>query len=477
MKKLCLLLWSFVIEFLPVTAYAQTGTRMELDSVLCLGLPVVEVVTEDSIEPTAEQAEKPEGTSGQSVVNATKVPGRLRIWSPAGETVYDSGEFEAGQSGMTIKIRGNNSALQKLKPYKVKLQKKADLLRRGDEARFKDRNWLLLKEYRQSLNIPIGFRVSTLVGMPWTPACKEVNLLMNGLYRGIYLLTEQVSRNPRCRINVDEDTGFIVERDIYWWVAPLWFETGMVQGNWMKYTLKYPNEDEVTEERIEDIRRQMNGMEAGIRADDYEGVLDVRSFAAWLLVHDLLGTSDGGGSNRFMAKYDNTEESRVFMPCVWDFDTNFRMDSIWSALHDYQGSYHYNLFASQNKAFAKAYVQLWKEVSPLVVEEMETWLDSLLRSEESRALDVSRRMERQCGFYPYVSVEKNVEVARDWFRQRKQWMDEHIAEVDTVDGRNAIEQIRILESVNRQSFDLSGRRLSAPPAKGLYIENGKVKGR
>ena len=45
MEKLSILLCSFVIEFLPITANAQTGTRMELDSVLCLGLPVVEVVT------------------------------------------------------------------------------------------------------------------------------------------------------------------------------------------------------------------------------------------------------------------------------------------------------------------------------------------------------------------------------------------------------------------------------------------------
>jgi hypothetical protein len=29
--------------------------------------------------------------------------------------------------------------------------------------------------------------------------------------------------------------------------------------------------------------------------------------------------------------------------------------------------------------------------------------------------------------------------------------------------------------VNGQSFDLTGRRLSSPPAKGVYIENGKKK--
>ena len=38
-------------------------------------------------------------------------------------------------------------------------------------------------------------------------------------------------------------------------------------------------------------------------------------------------------------------------------------------------------------------------------------------------------------------------------------------------------QIVNSKSVNRKCFDLSGRRIAAPPARGLYIEDGKVKGK
>ena len=62
---------------------------------------------------------------------------------------------------MTIKIRGNSTPYFDKKPYKIKLQKKGDMLCRGD-SKFNDKNWLLIKDGDESINAFIGFKTNEL---------------------------------------------------------------------------------------------------------------------------------------------------------------------------------------------------------------------------------------------------------------------------------------------------------------------------
>ena len=454
------------------TSVAAQPLHMALDEVLELGLPVVEVVTVDSIEPTAERIEAPDYCPvGRSITNATKVPGRLAVWEADGRLRYESLLYRKERSGMTIKIRGNNSGLWTPPPYKVKLEKKADLLGRGDETKYADKHWLLLREWRQTLNIPIGLKVNELLGLSWTPACEHVNLLMNGKYRGVYLLTEQVRRNPRCRIDVDKETGFIVERDIYWWNEPVSFETTMVNTFWQRFTFKYPDEDEVTDAQVAAAQAAVNRMEAAIADGTYDEFIDVRSFAAWHLGHDILGTYDCSGANQFYSKRDDTDDSRITLGPLWDFDTNFYQQDEWSRFHD-SGSYLQPLLKSPNKAFAKALVRRWEELSPILVERMMVYLDSLEASPAGQGITRSRQLLRPTS---YVSTHENVEEAREWFSTRKEWLDVHIAEIDTMDASPVAAPNE--EREDGAIYDLAGRRWPAHQRKelptGVYILNAK----
>ena len=131
MKKLFLFtIISFSIFLVSNTCQAQT-----LEEALGYGLPVVVVNTVNGEEPTAERVVAPEGCLGKSIINATKVPGRVRIYNPgdAENPIFDSGEYAENISGMTFKIRGNTSAKRPKNPFKIKLQTTADLLMRGDK--------------------------------------------------------------------------------------------------------------------------------------------------------------------------------------------------------------------------------------------------------------------------------------------------------------------------------------------------------
>lgn len=105
----------------------------------------------------------------------------------------------------------------------MKLQKKDDLLRRG-EKRFKSKHWVLLKRGYSTDDL-IGFEVNRIVGMPYQPAYEYVNLFLNGEYRGLYMIAENIRRDPSCRINVDAETGFITELDVFYQLENLYFTT------------------------------------------------------------------------------------------------------------------------------------------------------------------------------------------------------------------------------------------------------------
>ncbi len=139
---------------------------MPLTDIIAKGLPVLCVETIDGEEPTCDYVSAPPGCMGMTITNATKVPGRLVIYRQLQGTdslIYDSGDYENNVSGMTIKIRGNTSAYADKKPYKIKLQRKCDLLMRGDDNKYKDKDWLLLKDpYLLTL---AGFTISQMLGM------------------------------------------------------------------------------------------------------------------------------------------------------------------------------------------------------------------------------------------------------------------------------------------------------------------------
>lgn len=115
-------------------------------------------------------------------------------------------------------MRGNTSAYYENPPYKVKLQAKSDLLQRGSSV-FNNKHWALLNQLTtRDFKSIIGPEVSRLCGLGWKPASRYVNLVLNGRYRGLYLLSETVKEGPsRCNISA---SGYIMECDPYWWTLP-----------------------------------------------------------------------------------------------------------------------------------------------------------------------------------------------------------------------------------------------------------------
>ena len=394
---------------------SQTKTLLEL------GLPLVILNTVNNEEPTCDYVAAPYGLAGAGIKNASKVPGQLIIMKDS-NILYNSGSFEKDKSGMTLKIRGNTSAYGEKKPYKIKLEKKADLLFRNNDDIFKDKDWLLLKY--DNLKTMVGFKLNELMMMQWTPQCQFVNVVLNGDYRGLYLITESVKRNTNCRIDVDK-TGFIIEYDPYWWNEEVCFVSDWSYS--LDYTFKYPDEDDVTAEQIDYIKQCIDTLETCIlEGGKYEEYLDVDSWARWILAHDILGTLDVFGSNIFITKFDNTDGSKLKMANMWDFDSVFYMSDTWANSHASYSLYFEKLFKSNNTIFKDTYKSLWNIVNPSIFNEMNTFLSSFEKSEIADCINRSIILDNKRWGTSDYSVSAVIKKSKSWFESRQVYLNNAI---------------------------------------------------
>ena len=464
-RKLILLIF---ILFCINEVIAQ-NTDFSQENIDKIGLKVIHIETENNEEPECEFAEAPEGCMGMTSINAKKVKCRIYI-TLKGDTLYDSGMFEKNQSGATIKINGNTSAYFAIPgnyPYKIKLQKKADLLNRNNE-RFDDKEWRLIND-GYTLNTIIGIKISELLQFSWTPAYTPCNVFINGDYRGCYLLIESVKRNKDCRINVDKTSGYIVERDPYWWKENRFFTTNyFASSKGYRWTWKYPDEDDVLLEQEDYITQFINDTEQSILNGTYSNYIDIKSFAKWILAHDILGSKDSGGTNLYVAKYDDTPNSLLEMTVLWDFDSNFRMEpGEFSKCHNNAGDfYFYNLFNNTNNSFTSKYKELWLQIKPTLLSTITQYILSITDSEYGRALESSRMLHyNRWGYTPYETIGELAQEAINWFNNHLDKLDVNI---NKLADNTSISAIKTKEKYD--VYNLLGNKVYKPK-KGIYIKN------
>ena len=133
-----------MLLMMPLTSLAQTSEDV-LKEYSGLGLPLICITTTDGLDPTSEGIMHPEGSYvGSSITNVVPKEARMQIYR-ADTLWYDSGDYEKDKSGMVIKHRGNTSATNyPNKPFKLTLQKKADLVMTpyDDDTDRRSKHWV-----------------------------------------------------------------------------------------------------------------------------------------------------------------------------------------------------------------------------------------------------------------------------------------------------------------------------------------------
>ncbi len=382
-------------------------------------LPVIRFETENGVIPTCEPQLPPDaGLAGQTIKNNEYVRGTLEMTGTAAGHVV---------TGMKMKVRGNTSAngIDK-KPYKLKLDEKADLLGLGSSYAGKD--WVLLNT-GYSLNTFISGIVASECRMEYVPAMRFVNVILNGDWRGIYILTQPVQEGKNY-VNVGRN-GYIFENDSYWWSeGEVWFKT-TYQPYQMGYTFKYPDMTGNNDPKVTALQRYMQFVEKKIYSCDESvwNYIDADTFAGWIMARDILGQSDAAGSNIYfyLEDFDANDYSAnlLKMGPLWDFDSAFDVAGAWSPQHTVEFLHHHYLFMMDT--FRNVYTMQWQALSPHLLSDIDRHLDGLVSS-QGKAIDESRKLDSARWKTAYTPLEQEVKKDRDWLAARIRWMDIRIGE-------------------------------------------------
>ena len=90
----------------------------------------------------------------------------------------------------SIKLSGQTTSTYPKKPYKIKFDKKQEIL--GLSGKYK--KWVLLANYldKSLIRTLLAFKISRIIGLEFTPRCEPVDRIMNGNFRGNYLICDQI---------------------------------------------------------------------------------------------------------------------------------------------------------------------------------------------------------------------------------------------------------------------------------------------
>lgn len=448
--------------------------------------PVINIVTIDSVMPSYDIIYPPEGASGVGITNNNHVPGRMVI-TLKGDTIYDSGTYIKGESGMRIKVRGNTTgAYLAQHPYKIKLSKKADLLNR-DKKKYKHKDWALLSMYtwhpqmknsETNTTTLFGLELARAIGMPWEPETEFVNVVLNGQYQGLYYLIETIDKGE-ARINIS-DTGFVIENDPYWWNEDgKYFRTNHQLSN-LGYTYKYPDPDDVNDSIKNELQEYMNLIEEHIwNRQDTKEYIDETSFATWILAHDILNTSDIIGSNMYFWKedmlLDNINSTKLMMGPLWDFDSSYRNDeNSWTGYHQESNSYFPQLFLQDE--FYEKYKELYAENRPTILKHMTDYCNQI-EEKYGKAFEESMKLHKT--IYPG----EGANTLHEQLTELLEKLDSRLKALDVlIANPTGIVNIQSTENKQFKRTDILGRDFSntkketLPP--GIYIEhlsNGCIK--
>lgn len=294
----------------PLTFVLKTNngsTKEYVVNIKFMCLPKIYIHTENN----AEILDK------ENYVNST-----VRIEDPS--KIYTDGTPFESTAG--IRGRGNSTWDMPKKPYKIKLDKAANLLGINSD----DKDWALLANYsdKSLLRNIVAFKISEIVGMRWTPKSVSAEVYLNDKYLGVYTLTDhkEVSEK-RLNLNLAEENGavegdYFMELDFHYDEGER-FKTDLKQ---LPIMLKDP--EEVSAEQFNFVKDFFNKAEAVLYSDKftdpeegYHKYIDINSFVDYFIVQELSKNCDGNmRGSCYLSIIDNKIIEQSF---VWDFDIAF----------------------------------------------------------------------------------------------------------------------------------------------------------
>lgn len=467
-------------------------------------------------------------TNGNTIVDEPKITATMGVINNGKGVVNKlSDSFTDYNGKIGIEIRGKSSQSFPKKQYSIELRDDAgegiDSVLIGMKA---EEDWVLYAPYadKSLVRNALTYELAHRIGVE-APHCRFCEVVINGEYKGVYLLTEKIKRDKN-RVDIqktsskhnsgDELTGGYILKIDKIDGNEYWTSTNAYQGfPALKYIWVYPKPEKITNEQKDYIKGSVDSFEKLMMSGSYNNPetgyssrVDIHSAIGMILMNELSNNMDGYRCSSYLYKKAYSNGGKFYMGPIWDYNYAYGNDPYHYGM-SYTGwhieetrEFENNPFKTPfwwrrmwtdsdfNLRFAQRYHQLRKK------EFTKDYLNNIIDSLVNVLGDAATRnfqkwpvLNHKIGPSPIHvgSFTKEVQFLKTWLTNRINWMDMQVEEpTDVIDPlfeeridvypNPFIDYINIslnsveINEVNLTLYDVTGRVVW----QKLGVENSSV---
>ena len=462
MKKSFLLVFFVILTavlLMTGAAFADDSEQITVDN----GLPVVYVTVDES-----------EGHHTIEEMNASEdhsvtCDGTVKIVVPEGFRYSDMDADQVCESttdlAMTIRGRGNSTWDDNKKPYKIKLDKKADLFGLG-----KNKHWVLIANAFDPslLRDRITAWLGNNFGFEFTPTGYPVDLVMNGKYLGSYYFSENVRVDDN-RLEIDELTEDITDPDSeeitggYLLQNPLQTRDGspdifMTKNGerWATNTPTFDLEDDGYENPAQQqyIQNHIQKLDDALFGENYRNedgqhyrdLMDIESAAKYWLINEASLNADAYGTGSTYI-YKKRGDDKIYWGPLWDFDyawdhgdasEYFSIQGVWpkALLYDKEEGGFIDEVKKQWPALKAAIDQLTEDggiIDKFYQETKDSKAQDVIVNPPPKHGPLGSNSDEEVAIPGAdLSYEEVIANLKTWINTRSAWIDANLSKLDTL---------------------------------------------
>lgn len=369
--------------------------------------------------------------------------------------MLDKNTYDVDAPG-TVRERGNSSRTHPKKPWRIKFDKKQNVL----DAPAKAKKWTLINNHSDKTlmrNI-VAFEISRRMGLEFTPYCQPVDVVLNGEFKGCYQLCDQVEVNKdRVPVTEMEETdiegealtgGYHFEVDDYASQEPEgeWFLSSRSK---IPVTIKSPDNGGTPEQYkyISDYFSRLDTLVTSrvfsTKESGYRSMLNLDSYLRYFICQELIANADVLHS---VHMYKKRGDDRICVGPMWDSELAFDNDSrVYPScnMHEFVSTsgrgpdangyraFHSRIFL-QDELVAADRSRLWsiaRNEHDLTAESLCAYIDGWAE-EMKESAELNFKRWNVLGQYIFTnpraenSFEEAVENLKTYIRDRIAWLDD-----------------------------------------------------
>ncbi len=438
------------------------------------------------------------------IYDEPRVPAHMGIvYNGPGQVNSFSDSYNAYDGLISIEIRGASSQLFPKKGYGFETQNadgsnnNVSLLGMPSEN-----DWIFHGPFadKSLLRNDLAYYMGRQTGR-YAPRTRFCELIINGDYRGVYLLTERIKRDAN-RVDIaklkpedisgDELTGgyiLQIDRD----------DESTEDDGWVSqypdykfYAYNYPDYDDIMPEQAEYIRNYMEAFEDAMDAADYQDTyrdfVNVSSWVDYFLVTEIGKHIDAYKLSFYMHKKKASNGGKLHFGPLWDFNLGFGNFDFscpadpegWSYLFGDYCSFWLPFWAKKMTDIPQVSHQIncrWDELraGPFQTDSLLQYIDDrveFIGAAQTRNFDRWNILGQYVWPNDYVgdTYEEELEFLKDWLTIRLEWMDANMIGDCSQYIPTSTEQVESLFNI----YPNPARDNFAVELKDLSIRNGQI---